>query len=88
MTAKDGEYMAEHTGSSPASKAKRKYNDKTYERIPLDVKIGTKAIYRAAAAAVDKNLSLNAFIQMAVKEKMERMGFNPPYPEGDPPHEN
>lgn len=62
--------------SSPASRAKMKYNAKNYERIPLDVKIGTKAIYKAAAAA--ENLSLNAFIQKAIEEKMERKAKETP----------
>ncbi|MNN99285.1 hypothetical protein D3C81_2188820 [compost metagenome] len=66
--------MVEHTGSTPASKAKRKYNDKTYERIPLDVKIGTKAICKDAADAA--GLSLNKFIQQAVEEKIARMKLN------------
>ncbi|MEK4008359.1 hypothetical protein [Paenibacillus sp. FSL H3-0333] len=61
--------MTENTPSA-ASKAKRKYNDKTYERIPLDVKIGTKAIYKEAADSA--KMSLNAYIQKAVEEKMKR----------------
>lgn len=55
---------------SAASRAKRKYNDKTYERIPLDVKIGTKALYKAAADAA--GMSLNGYIQKAVEEKISR----------------
>lgn len=53
-----------------ATKAKRKYNDTNYERISLDVKKGTKDIYKTAANAA--GLSLNGYIQEAVEEKMAR----------------
>ncbi|MFD1776989.1 antitoxin [Paenibacillus rhizophilus] len=59
-----------------ASRAKMKYNEKTYERIPLDVKIGTKALYKKAAE--DAGMSLNGYIQKAVEEKMERDKQQPP----------
>jgi predicted HicB family RNase H-like nuclease len=68
--------ILEESKRSPASRAKMKYNAKNYERIPLDVKIGTKAIYKAAAAA--ENLSLNAFIQKAIEEKMDRKSKETP----------
>ncbi|MBA9088830.1 putative HicB family RNase H-like nuclease [Fontibacillus solani] len=61
--------MANPKGEA-ANKAKRKYNDANYERIPLDVKRGLKAVYKEAADA--KGMSLNSYIQEAIKEKMER----------------
>lgn len=61
--------MANPRGEA-ANKAKRKYNDATYERIPLDVKKGLKAVYKEAAEAA--GISLNSYIQEAMKEKMER----------------
>jgi predicted HicB family RNase H-like nuclease len=65
--------LTENTASA-STRAKRKYNDKTYERIPLDVKIGTKAIYKEAADTA--KMSLNAYIQKAVEEKIERDSSN------------
>lgn len=60
--------MKESTSS--ATRAKRKYNDANYERIPLDVRKGTKELYKEAAEKA--GMSLNAYIQAAVSEKMER----------------
>ncbi|MEK8132891.1 transcriptional regulator [Paenibacillus filicis] len=60
----------EENKPTAATKAKRKYNDANYERIPLDVRKGTKAEYKAAADRAGK--SLNAYIQEAVEEKMKR----------------
>ncbi|MNC10305.1 hypothetical protein D3C75_579440 [compost metagenome] len=53
-----------------ANKAKQKYNEANYERIPLVVKAGRKAVYKAAAEAA--NTSLNSYIQSAIEEKMIR----------------
>lgn len=61
--------MANPKGEA-ANKAKRKYNDANYERISLDVKLGLKSVYKEAAEAA--GMSLNSYIQEAVKEKMER----------------
>lgn len=53
-----------------STKAKNKYNAANYEQILFAVKKGTKAVYKAAADAVD--MSLGGYIQKAVEEKMKR----------------
>jgi predicted HicB family RNase H-like nuclease len=61
---------------SAATRAKRKYNDANYERIPLDVKKGMKAVYKEAADA--EGLSLNKFIQEAIEEKIRKTKIEAP----------
>jgi uncharacterized protein (DUF1778 family) len=51
-----------------ATKAKEKYNAKTYEDIRLRVKAGEKAIIETYAA--EHELSLNGFITQAIKTAM------------------
>lgn len=75
MKLKVGEIM-EDKPLSAASRAKRKYNDANYERIPLDVKKGMKAVYKAAADA--EGMSLNGYIQKAMEEKMKRKANETP----------
>jgi predicted HicB family RNase H-like nuclease len=50
--------------------ANRRYNEKAYDRIEFTVPKGDKTGIAAAARAV--NMSLNAFIKEAVKEKINR----------------
>lgn len=52
------------------TKANRKWNEKAYDRIELKVKKGEKADIAAAAAA--ENKSMNAYINEAIQEKMNR----------------
>jgi len=52
------------------SKAVRKYNAKTYERIEIVVPIGNKDEIKAAAEQVGE--SVNAFINAAIKERMQK----------------
>lgn len=61
--------MTEQKGNS-ATRAKRKYNSANYERIALDVRKGMKEEYKRAAEAC--GMSISAYVQEAVKEKMER----------------
>lgn len=59
----------------PATNASRKYNAKAYDRIEITVPKGEKAeIAQAAAAAGPDGMSVNAFINAAIKEKMARQG--------------
>lgn len=52
---------------------KNKYNDKAYDRINLTVPKGEKEIIKAHAEKHDGG-SVNAFIQRAIREAMERDG--------------
>lgn len=51
------------------TKAVRKYNAKAYDRIELKVPKGNKEKIRDAAEQA--NMSLNGFINTAIKEKMK-----------------
>lgn len=51
------------------TKAKNKYNEKTYDRIPLVVKKGTKDIWKSEAER--QGLSLNAFICNTVSQYIQ-----------------
>ena len=51
-----------------STKAKNKYNAKAYDRISVTVKKGTKDEWKSEAEK--KGLSLNAFIEQAVKQMM------------------
>ena len=53
-----------------SSAVKRRYNAKTYERIAIDAKIGWKAKVKAAADAAGE--SVNAYVQKAVNDRMDR----------------
>lgn len=59
-----------------ATRAKNKYRDKTYERIEILGKIGEKAEIEAAAQGLSvkrgEEVSRNAFILEAIREKIER----------------
>jgi uncharacterized protein (DUF1778 family) len=56
--------------SKAATRAKDKYNAKTYEDIRIRVKNGEKAPIENAATGA--GMSINAFILEAVREKMEK----------------
>lgn len=51
--------------------SKRKYNEKTYERIALVVPKGKKEIIKSAAEKEGK--SLNGFINEAIDEKINNL---------------
>lgn len=53
-----------------ATKAKSKYNAKSYDRVYLTVKKGEKDIIEAAATAA--GMSVNAYINEAIQERIER----------------
>ncbi len=63
--------MAESSGNA-STKAKNKYNAKTYDRIALQVKKGKRDIIREYAAS--KGESLNGFINRAIDEAMQDEG--------------
>ena len=58
------------------TRANRKYNAKTYDRIEITVPKGKKGIIAAAAAATDEGMSVNAFINAAIDEKMAKRSAN------------
>ena len=53
-----------------SSEVKNRWNAKAYDRIELRVKKGQKDIIKAAAD--EAGLSLNAYIQQAIDERMKR----------------
>lgn len=57
------------------TRAKNKYNEKTYDRIPLVVKKGIKDIWKAEAE--QQGLSLNAFIYEAVDRYILLLKLDP-----------
>ena len=56
-----------------SSAVKRRYNLKAYDRVAIDAPKGWKDKVKAAAA--DVNESLNAYVQKAVNDRMERQGI-------------
>lgn len=56
-------------GGKTSTESKRKYNDKTYSRIVLDVKKDDKALIVQAAEKVGE--STTAYIVGAVRQRME-----------------
>ena len=52
------------------TRANRKYNEKAYDRVPLTVPKGQKEIIKAFAEK--EGLSVNAFINSAIQEKMNK----------------
>ena len=54
--------------TTPQTRAKRRYNRKTYEQIHLYVAKGRKAVYRDAAER--EGQSLNAYIVQAVEKRI------------------
>ena len=56
--------------SKTSSAAKRKYNDKAYDRFTVSVKKGDKE--KIAAFAAERGESLNGFINQLIADVMER----------------
>lgn len=56
--------------------SKRKYNEKTYERIALVVPKGSKEIIKAAAEQTTGG-SINGYVNQAINERLQKDGFSP-----------
>ena len=54
-----------------STKAKRKYNEKNYDRLTMNIKKGRKDELKTIADG--QGLSLNAFVLSAIDEKIERL---------------
>ena len=54
-----------------STKAKRRYNEKTYDRLTMNIKKGRKDELKTIAT--QQGQSLNAFILSAINEKIERL---------------
>ena len=54
-----------------STRAKRKYNEKNYDRLTMNIKKGRKDELKTIADG--QGLSLNAFILTAIDEKIERL---------------
>lgn len=60
-------------GGKTSNESKRKYNEKTYERIALEIRIDdryNKAAIQSAAKAAGQ--SMTEYIMQAVRERMEK----------------
>lgn len=63
--------------SKTSTAVKRKYNEKAYERVPLSVKTGYKAIIKSRADSL--HLSVNSYINLLIERDMKGVlsnGFN------------
>lgn len=58
-----------------STRAKRKYNDKAYDRLTMNIKKGRKDELKTIADG--QGLSLNAFILTAIDEKIDRLNHSP-----------
>lgn len=54
-----------------STRAKRKYNDKAYDRLTMNIKKGRKDELKAIAE--EQGQSLNAFVLSAIDEKIDRL---------------
>jgi len=54
-----------------STKAKRKYNEKAYDRLTMNIKKGRKDELKTIADSQGR--SLNAFVLSAIDEKIERL---------------
>lgn len=57
-------------GGKTSNESKRKYNEKTYDRIQLVVKKGKKSEIKAFAES--RGYTVNGFVNEAIDEKMQR----------------
>ena len=62
--------MDEKQGKA-STRAKRKYNEKAYDRVILNIRKGQKDELKAIAD--QQKESLNAFINTAINERIERL---------------
>ena len=58
-----------------STRAKRKYNEKAYDRLTMNIKKGRKDELKAIAE--EQGQSLNAFILTAIDEKIDRLNHPP-----------
>lgn len=63
-------------GGKTSNESKRKYNEKTYDRIQLVVKKGKKEELKTFAEA--HGYTMNSFVNEAIDEKMRRLGSDEP----------
>jgi len=65
--------VAEEKAGKPSTRAKNKYNEKNYDRIPVIVPIGEKD--KIAKIAKEQGYKrTNEFVVAAINEKIERGG--------------
>ena len=57
--------------SNASTRAKRKYNEKVYDRLTMNIKKGRKDELKAIAE--EQGQSLNAFVLSAIDEKINRL---------------
>lgn len=57
--------------SNASTRAKRKYNEKAYDRLTMNIKKGRKDELKAIAEG--QGQSLNAFVLSAIDEKINRL---------------
>ena len=63
--------MMDEKQGKASTRAKRKYNEKAYDRVILNVRKGQKEELKAIAD--QQKESLNAFINTAINERIERL---------------
>ena len=61
----------EEKKQNASTKAKRKYNEKNYDRLTMNIKKGRKDELKTIADS--QGLSLNAFVLSAIDEKIDRL---------------
>lgn len=61
--------------SNASTRAKRKYNEKAYDRLTMNIKKGRKDELKAIAEG--QGQSLNAFVLSAIDEKINRLNHPP-----------
>ena len=65
----------EEKKQNASTKAKRKYNEKNYDRLTMNIKKGRKDELKTIADG--QGLSLNAFVLSAIDEKIDRLNHPP-----------
>lgn len=65
----------EEKKQNASTRAKRKYNEKNYDRLTMNIKKGRKDELKTIADG--QGLSLNAFILAAIDEKIDRLNHSP-----------
>ena len=65
----------EEKKQNASTRAKRKYNEKNYDRLTMNIKKGRKDELKTIADG--QGLSLNAFILTAIDEKIDRLNHSP-----------
>ena len=65
----------EEKKQNASTRAKRKYNEKNYDRLTMNIKKGRKDELKTIAE--QQGQSLNAFILAAIDEKIDRLNHSP-----------